>query len=60
MFIWIYRRQQQAALLLAGARTRLKMLRGCDIVDWDATEGRRVYGRVIPSEPGMRNIHLVL
>ena len=29
-----------------------------DIIEWDANEGRRVYGRVIPSEPGMR--HTVL
>jgi succinate-semialdehyde dehydrogenase / glutarate-semialdehyde dehydrogenase len=37
------------------AQSRLEILRGCDIIEWDATEGRRVYGRVIPSEPGMRN-----
>jgi succinate-semialdehyde dehydrogenase / glutarate-semialdehyde dehydrogenase len=37
----------------------LEIMRGCDIIDWHATEGRRVYGRVIPSR-GMRNIHLVL
>jgi succinate-semialdehyde dehydrogenase / glutarate-semialdehyde dehydrogenase len=40
------------------AQARLEILRGCDIIEWDATEGRRVYGRVIPSEPGMR--HTVL
>jgi succinate-semialdehyde dehydrogenase/glutarate-semialdehyde dehydrogenase len=40
------------------AQSRLEILRGCDIMEWDATEGRRVYGRVIPSEPGMR--HTVL
>jgi succinate-semialdehyde dehydrogenase / glutarate-semialdehyde dehydrogenase len=40
------------------AEARLEVLRGCDIVEWDATEGRRVYGRVIPGEPGMR--HTVL
>ncbi len=39
-------------------QSRLEILRGCDIIEWDATEGRRVYGRVIPSEPGMR--HTVL
>jgi succinate-semialdehyde dehydrogenase/glutarate-semialdehyde dehydrogenase len=33
-------------------------LRGCDIIEWDATEGLRFYGRVIPSEEGMR--HTVL
>ncbi|MGH7046600.1 MAG: NAD-dependent succinate-semialdehyde dehydrogenase [Stellaceae bacterium] len=37
------------------AQAKLEILRGCDIIDWDATEGRRVYGRVIPSAPGMRN-----
>jgi succinate-semialdehyde dehydrogenase/glutarate-semialdehyde dehydrogenase len=39
-------------------QAKLEILRGCDIIDWDATEGRRVYGRVIPGEPGMRNIVL--
>jgi succinate-semialdehyde dehydrogenase / glutarate-semialdehyde dehydrogenase len=37
------------------AQARLEIIRGCEIIDWDATEGRRVYGRIIPSEPGMRN-----
>jgi len=37
------------------AQAKLEIVRGTDIIDWDATEGRRVYGRVIPSEPGMRN-----
>lgn len=36
----------------------LEIIRGCDIIEWDATEGLRLYGRVIPSEPGMR--HTVL
>jgi succinate-semialdehyde dehydrogenase / glutarate-semialdehyde dehydrogenase len=40
------------------AQARLEILRGCEIIEWDAQEGRRVYGRVIPSEPGMR--HTVL
>jgi succinate-semialdehyde dehydrogenase/glutarate-semialdehyde dehydrogenase len=40
------------------AQARLEILRGCDIIEWDATEGLRLYGRVIPSEPGMR--HTVL
>jgi succinate-semialdehyde dehydrogenase/glutarate-semialdehyde dehydrogenase len=40
------------------AQSRLEVLRACDIVEWDANEGRRVYGRVIPSEPDMR--HTVL
>jgi succinate-semialdehyde dehydrogenase / glutarate-semialdehyde dehydrogenase len=36
------------------AQSRLEILRGCDIIEWDASEGRRMYGRVIPSEPGIR------
>lgn len=36
------------------AQSRLEIERGCDIIEWDATEGRRTYGRVIPTEPGMR------
>lgn len=40
------------------AQSRLEILRGCEIIEWDAQEGRRVYGRVIPAEPGMR--HTVL
>ena len=40
------------------AQSRLEILRGCDIIEWDAQEGRRTYGRVIPAEPGMR--HTVL
>ena len=40
------------------AQARLEILRGADILEWDATEGLRLYGRVIPSEPGMR--HTVL
>jgi succinate-semialdehyde dehydrogenase/glutarate-semialdehyde dehydrogenase len=39
-------------------QARLEIIRGCEIIEWDANEGRRVYGRVIPSEDGMR--HTVL
>jgi succinate-semialdehyde dehydrogenase/glutarate-semialdehyde dehydrogenase len=39
-------------------QARLEIVRGCDIIEWDATEGLRTYGRIIPSEPGMR--HMVL
>src|SRR3984957_5913577 len=39
-------------------QARLEILRGCDIIEWNATEGLRLYGRVIPSEDGMR--HTVL
>ena len=37
------------------AQSRLEILRACEIIEWDAQEGRRVYGRIIPSEPGMRH-----
>lgn len=40
------------------AQSRIEVLRACEIIEWDANEGRRVYGRVIPAEPGMR--HTVL
>jgi succinate-semialdehyde dehydrogenase/glutarate-semialdehyde dehydrogenase len=40
------------------SQSRLEVLRACDILEWDANEGRRIYGRVIPAEPGMR--HTVL
>jgi succinate-semialdehyde dehydrogenase / glutarate-semialdehyde dehydrogenase len=37
-------------------QARVEVLRACDIIDWDAEEGRRAYGRVVPAEPGMRHI----
>lgn len=37
------------------AQSRLEILRGCEIIEWDAQEGRRIYGRIIPSAPGMRH-----
>lgn len=40
------------------AQARVEVLRGCDLMTWDANEGQRLYGRVIPAEPGMR--HTVL
>ncbi|MCK9908507.1 NAD-dependent succinate-semialdehyde dehydrogenase [Microbacteriaceae bacterium K1510] len=40
------------------AQSLLEVVRGCEIIEWDATEGRRVYGRVIPGEANMR--HTVL
>ncbi|MEC9368455.1 MAG: NAD-dependent succinate-semialdehyde dehydrogenase [Pseudomonadota bacterium] len=40
------------------AQSRLEVLRAAEIIEWDAQEGRRVYGRVIPAGPGMR--HTVL
>lgn len=35
--------------------SRLEVQRACDIVEWDANEGRRVYGRVIPGDEGLRH-----
>ncbi|RAI59506.1 NAD-dependent succinate-semialdehyde dehydrogenase [Roseicella frigidaeris] len=37
-------------------QARVEVLRACDIIEWDAEEGRRAYGRVIPAEPGLRHI----
>ncbi|MDM0036099.1 NAD-dependent succinate-semialdehyde dehydrogenase [Variovorax sp. J22P271] len=37
------------------AQARAEVLRGCDLIAWDAEDGRRLYGRVIPAEPGMRH-----
>jgi succinate-semialdehyde dehydrogenase / glutarate-semialdehyde dehydrogenase len=31
-------------------QARLEILRGCDIIEWDAAEGLRLYGRVIPAK----------
>ena len=38
------------------AQARLEVIRGCEFVEWDAGEGQRTYGRVIPSEPGIKYI----
>jgi succinate-semialdehyde dehydrogenase / glutarate-semialdehyde dehydrogenase len=35
--------------------SRLEVQRGCEILEWDANEGRRVYGRVIPGDHGLRH-----
>ena len=40
------------------AQSRGEVRRACDIIEWDANEGRRLYGRQIPAEPGM--MHLVI
>ena len=51
-----HRRDAPAMTLEQGkpiAQARLEILRGCDIIEWDAAEGLRLYGRVIPSEPGI-------
>lgn len=36
------------------AESRGEILRACDVLEWDAAEGRRAYGRVVPGEPGMK------
>ncbi|WP_439628760.1 NAD-dependent succinate-semialdehyde dehydrogenase [Shinella sp.] len=38
------------------AEARLEVIRGCEFFEWDAGEAQRTYGRVIPSEPGIRYI----
>ncbi len=38
------------------AQSRSEILRACEIIDWDANEGRRLYGRQIPAGPGMTHI----
>jgi succinate-semialdehyde dehydrogenase / glutarate-semialdehyde dehydrogenase len=40
------------------AQSRAEILRGCEIIEWDTAEGRRTYGRIIPSQPGIK--HMVL
>ncbi len=35
-------------------QARLEVVRGCEFFEWDAGEAQRMYGRVIPSEPGIR------
>lgn len=40
------------------AQSRLEVLRAASIIEWDANESLRLYGRIIPAEPGMR--HCVL
>ncbi|HKU15119.1 MAG TPA: NAD-dependent succinate-semialdehyde dehydrogenase [Steroidobacteraceae bacterium] len=36
------------------SESRLEVVRGCEFFEWDAAEGQRTYGRVIPSETGIR------
>ncbi len=40
------------------AQARLEVIRGCEFFEWDAAEGQRTYGRVIPSEPGIKYVVL--
>lgn len=37
-------------------QSRSEVRRACDIIEWDANEGRRTYGRQIPAEPGMMHL----
>ncbi|MDB5620037.1 NAD-dependent succinate-semialdehyde dehydrogenase [Tardiphaga sp.] len=37
-------------------QARLEILRGCDIIEWDASEGMRQYGRIIPAGPGLQHM----
>lgn len=37
-------------------QAQLEVIRGCEFFEWDAAEGQRLYGRVIPSGPGIRYI----
>ena len=36
------------------AQSRLEVIRGCEFFEWDAAEAQRLYGRVVPSGPGIR------
>lgn len=38
------------------SQARLEVIRGCEFFEWDAAEGQRLYGRVIPSAPGIRYV----
>jgi len=40
------------------AQARSEVIRGCEFFEWDAGEGLRTYGSVIPSAPGIRYIVL--
>lgn len=40
------------------SQSRYEVTRGGDIMDWDAGEGQRLYGRVIPGEQGLLNTAL--
>ncbi|MEM7302651.1 MAG: NAD-dependent succinate-semialdehyde dehydrogenase [Pseudomonadota bacterium] len=35
-------------------QARLEVIRGCEFFEWDAGEAQRLYGRIIPSAPGIR------
>ena len=35
------------------SESRAEVIRGCEFIEWDAGECQRLYGRVIPSKPGI-------
>ncbi len=39
---------------------RFEILRAASIVEWDANEGRRAYGTIVPGEPGFNRYGLRL
>ncbi len=47
---------QEQGKLLTGARG--EVMRGCTLLDWDAAEARRLYGRIIPSDSRTSNTAL--
>ncbi len=44
---------EQGKLLRDG---KAEVLRGASLIEWDAQEARRTYGRIIPSDAGMRHM----
>ncbi|WP_374250626.1 NAD-dependent succinate-semialdehyde dehydrogenase [Xanthobacter sp.] len=49
---WLTTREQGQPI----GDSKVHILRGIEIIEWDAQEGRRLYGRIIPSEPGLRQM----
>ena len=39
-------------------QAKLEVVRGAEFFEWDAAEGQRTYGHVIPSEPGIKYMTL--
>ncbi|MDH7798289.1 MULTISPECIES: NAD-dependent succinate-semialdehyde dehydrogenase [unclassified Beijerinckia] len=39
-------------------QAKLEVIRGAEFFEWDAAEGQRTYGHVIPSEPGIKYMTL--
>ena len=34
-------------------QARMEVIRGCEFFEWDAAEAQRLYGRIVPSAPGI-------